>query len=167
MYKNMASKQHTSGFHHTVMAGFSGRKRRLSMGLRMTPMIDVIFLLLAFFVLTAKFQEPEQLLPVIVGKASPQNAVTKDTPLKIFIEPAPSGCLLRIGNRPPIALSAENPSESLLVLARKVRLALETTGPVPVELYYDDAIPWDIVVKVYDVLYGLGAQNITFRIEED
>ena len=148
------------------MTGFIGRKRRLSMGLRMTPMIDVIFLLLTFFVMTAKFQEPEQLLPVIVGKTTPQTAVVQDTLLKVFVEPSPSGCLLRVQNRPVIKLSDENPHESLLVLARKVRQELETTGPVPVELYYDDAISWDIVVKVYDVLYALGLQNITFRIEE-
>ncbi len=148
------------------MTGFIGRKRRLSMGLRMTPMIDVIFLLLTFFVMTAKFKEPEQLLPVIVGKTTPQPAVIQDTPLKIFVEPSPSGCLLRVQDRPAIILPAENPAESLLVLARKVRQELETTGPVPVELYYDDDISWDIVVKVYDVLYALGLQNITFRIEE-
>ena len=162
----MTSEQHISSFHQTVMTGFIGRKRRLSMGLRMTPMIDVIFLLLTFFVMTAKFQEPEQLLPVIVGKTTLQTAVVQDTLLKVFVEPSPSGCLLRVQNRPVIKLSDENPHESLLVLARKVRQELEATGPVPVELYYDDAISWDIVVKVYDVLYALGLQNITFRIEE-
>jgi len=162
----MTSKQHISGFHQTVMAGFVGRRHRISMGLRMTPMIDVIFLLLTFFVLTAKFQEPEQLLPVIVRGNNPQPAITQDTPLKIFIEATPSGCLLRVEKRPAIRLLEEAPQESLLVLARKVRQALEATGPVPVELYYDDAISWDIVVKVYDVLYALGLQNITFRIKE-
>jgi len=158
----MPGKQHTSGFHQTVMTGFD-RKHRISMGLRMTPMIDVIFLLLTFFVLTAKFQEPEQLLPVIVGNTNPQPVAAQDTPLKIFIEADASGCLLQVANRPAIKLSDENPSESLLVLARKVRQELETTGPVPVELYCDDAVSWDIVVKVYDVLYALGLQNITFR----
>ena len=162
----MTGKQQISGFHQTVMAGFISRRHRISMGLRMTPMIDVIFLLLTFFVMTAKFQDPEQLLPVIVGKTNPQTVVTRDTPLKVFVEPTLSGCLLRVENRPAIKLSDENPQESLLVLARKVRQELETTGPVPVELYYDDAISWDIVVKVYDVLYALGLQNITFRIEE-
>jgi biopolymer transport protein ExbD len=162
----MSSKQNTSGFHQKVMSGFVGRKRRISMGLRMTPMIDVIFLLLTFFVMTAKFQEPEQLLPVVMGKASPQPVTIQDAPLKIYIEPNASGCFLRVENRPAIRLSYENPQESLLVFARKVRQALETTGPVPVELYYDDAITWDIVVKVYDVLYAFGLQDITFRIEE-
>ena len=161
----MGHGQDMSGLHQTVMARF-GRKHRISMGLRMTPMIDVIFLLLTFFVMTAKFQEPEQTMPVIVGKTNPPPAVIQDTPLKIFIEADPSGSLLRVENRPVIRLLDENPQESLLVLARKVRQELETTGSVPVELYYDDAISWDIVVKVYDVLYALGLQNITFRIEE-
>jgi biopolymer transport protein ExbD len=162
----MVSKQHTSGFHQMVMNGFMGPKSRISMGLRMTPMIDVIFLLLTFFVLTAKFQDPEELLPVIVGAKNPQPNLVKDTPLKIIVNASPSGALFRVANRPAIQSSLADPSESLLVLARKVRQELETTGPIPLELYYDDAIPWDIVVKVYDVLYALGLQNITFRIEE-
>ena len=160
----MSGKQHISGFHQTAMAGLS--RRRISMGLRMTPMIDVIFLLLTFFVLTAKFAEPEQLLPVIVGKTPPQALTADLAPLKIFVEPDPSGCRMRVKNHPAIVFTQENPQESLLVLARTVRQTLEPTGPVPIELYYDDAIPWDAVVKIYDVLYALGLQNITFRIEE-
>ena len=136
------------------------------MGLRMTPMIDVIFLLLTFFVLTTKFQEPEQLLPVIVGQPAPQTVAAEQTPLKIFIEPDPSGYQMRVQHHPAIILPEDNPREALLVLARKVRQTLEATGPVPIELYYDDAIAWDAVVKIYDVLYALGLQNITFRIEE-
>jgi len=162
----MTSEQYIPSFHQTVMTGFAGRKRRLSMGLRMTPMIDVIFLLLTFFVLTSKFKEPEQLLPVIAGKPAAQSVVAQDALLKVFVEPSASGCLLRVADRPAINLIADNTSQALLVLTRKVRRELETTGPVPVELYYDDAISWDIVVKVYDVLYALGLQKITFRIEE-
>ena len=161
----MDSDGNISGFHQKAMAGF-GHRNRVSMGLRMTPMIDVIFLLLTFFVLTAKFQEPEQLLPVIVGKANTQVTISQDTPLKIYIEFDSSGCRLRVEDRPAIRVLEEDPKESLLVLTRKVRQALEDSGPIPVELYCDDAVSWDIVVKVYDVLYALGLQNITFRIEE-
>lgn len=162
----MSGKQHISGFHQTVMTGVARRKHRVSMGLRMTPMIDVIFLLLTFFVMTAKFQDPEKHLPVMVAKAGPPPAAAEDRRLKIFVEADAAGCRLRVEDRPPIQLSEVNPSESLLVLARKVRRELEATGPVPVELYCGDAVSWDIVVKVYDVLYALGLQNITFRIEE-
>jgi biopolymer transport protein ExbD len=161
----MAVSQQTTGFHQTVMVGFR-TGRRISMGLRMTPMIDVIFLLLTFFVLTAKFQEPEQILPVIVGKADSERVVTQDVLLQIYLEADASGCQLRVEGRPAIKVHDENPKESLLVLTRKVQQALEVTGPVPVDLYCDDAVSWDIVVKVYDVLYALGLENITFRIEE-
>ncbi|MDH4202279.1 MAG: biopolymer transporter ExbD [Phycisphaerae bacterium] len=160
----MNGKQYISGFHQTAMTGLG--RRRGSMGLRMTPMIDVIFLLLTFFVLTSKFAEPEQLLPVIVGKVPSQAVAADPTPLKIFVETDGSGCRMRVANHPAIMLSGQNPQESLLVLARTVRQILEPTGPVPIELYYDDAIAWDAVVKIYDVLYALGLQNITFRIEE-
>ena len=160
----MAASQQTTGFHQTVMVGFrSGR--RISMGLRMTPMIDVIFLLLTFFVLTAKFQEPEQILPVIVGKTDSKVELSQDMSLRIYMEADTSGFFLRVEDRPAIKVH-DDPKESLLVLTRKVQQALEATGPIPVELYCDDAVSWDIVVKVYDVLYALGLENITFRIEE-
>ncbi len=147
------------------MAGFRP-DRRLPIGLRMTPMIDVIFLLLTFFVLTAKFQEPEQLLPVFVGKTGPQTVAARENPLKIYIEVRPEGYRLRVENRPEIMLDDQNPQEALLVLAQKVQETIENTGPVPIELYCQDAVAWDIVVKVYDVLYALGADAITFRVEE-
>ena len=105
-------------------------------------------------------------LPVIVGKAHPQPAATEPMPLKIFVEPAPSGCRIRVQNNPAILLSEQNPQEALLVLARTVRQLLETAGPEAIELYYDDAVSWDAVVKIYDLLYALGTRNITFRIEE-
>lgn len=147
------------------MAGF-GSSRRLSMGLRMTPMIDVIFLLLTFFVLTSKFQEPEQLLTVFSGRTQTQAAQTPQKILHIRVETIQAGCLLKIDNRPPITLSQSEPADALLVLARRVRQELQAAGNIPIELNYDDAVPWDTVVKVYDVIYALGTQNITFRIEE-
>lgn len=161
----MAQSQPTTGFHQTVMAGFSSG-RRISMGLRMTPMIDVIFLLLTFFVLTAKFQQPEQILSVFADKTQSAAVKTEITPLRISVTPTAAGCLLKIADRPAIELAADNPNQALLVLTRKVRQELENNPDVPIELDYDDAVSWDTVVKVYDVLYALGTQNITFRIEE-
>lgn len=136
------------------------------MGLRMTPMIDVIFLLLTFFVLTAKFQEPEQRLPVFVGSSVASPVISPVSPLKIAVEADGAGCRLQVADHPSIRVSDQNPSQSLLALARHVQKTMNKTGPAPIELYYEDAVPWDIVVKVYDVLYAFGAENITLRIEE-
>ena len=161
----MNSEKEILGFHQTVMAGF-GSHRRISMGLRMTPMIDVIFLLLTFFVLTAKFQETEQLLPVFVGQPSTQSVSVTNEVLNIVVQTDGLGCTITVQNHPPIVLNGLNPSQSLLTLARDVERILVKSGAIPIELYYDDTVPWDVVVKVYDVLYAMGADTITFRIEE-
>ncbi|MHC5083089.1 MAG: ExbD/TolR family protein [Planctomycetota bacterium] len=160
----MTQSKQSSGFHQAVMGSLS--RRRNSVGLRMTPMIDVIFLLLTFFVLTAKFQEPEQLLPVFVGNSETQTIQNHQKPLVIHIKPVPSGCQLKIADREPIILLNADPQNGLLVLAQNVQIISESAPISAIELFYDDQITWDMVVKVYDVLYSIGARDITFRIEE-
>ena len=66
-----------------------------------------------------------------------------------------------------ITLSTQNPQQGLLELTETLQGidALKTAGS-PFELYCDDAVTWDLVVKVYDLLYALGARDITFRVEE-
>lgn len=156
--------QAVSGFYRTAMTGVG--RRKLSIGLRMTPMIDVIFLLLTFFVLTAKFQEPEKMLPILMG-ASDLPAVQRETvTVPIRIRAGQDGCVVTVGDGGKIVIGAENPQDGLLTLTQRVQKHFETAGAGPIELYCDDAVAWDYVVKVYDVLYVLGARNITFRIEE-
>ncbi|MCA9134439.1 MAG: biopolymer transporter ExbD, partial [Planctomycetales bacterium] len=53
--------------------GRTGRPRR-PIELMMTPMIDVIFLLLVFFLTSSSFQLIEQLLPGAVSEVSPPPA---------------------------------------------------------------------------------------------
>lgn len=153
-----------SGFYQTATAGIG--RRKLSIGLRMTPMIDVIFLLLTFFVLTAKFREPEQVLPILLGQAEAAAVRADADAMAIRIEAAENGCVVFIGKEAAVAVAADTPGEGLLELTERVQERVETAGSGPVELYCDNAVSWDLVVKIYDVLYALGAQNITFRIEE-
>ena len=62
-----SGQEEFEGIRAQVVGGLPRRRRRF--GLRMTPMIDVIFLLLTFFVLTAKFRTPEQFLPIHLAVA--------------------------------------------------------------------------------------------------
>ncbi len=155
----------SKGFHQTVMSGL--RRGKMSIGIRMTPMIDVIFLLLTFFVLTAKFQEPEQVLPILIGSANAQPAQRTIEPLAIYLKSDAAGCKVEMAGQSEITLSNQNPQEGLLTLTESLQTtpAMKTSG-IPVELYCDDAVSWDLVVKVYDLLYALGARDITFRVEE-
>lgn len=151
------------GFHQTVMGSL--RRPKPAIGIRMTPMIDVIFLLLTFFVLTAKFKEPEQILPIILGTANAQAPQVVQTPLAVTLKPNANGCIVILGAA-NVTLTADDPKAGLLELTQTIHNNAQTMQNRPIELYCDDAVAWDHVVKVYDVLYALGAQDITFRIEE-
>lgn len=150
------------GFYHTATTGVG--RRKLSIGLRMTPMIDVIFLLLTFFVLTAKFEEPEQLLPIVMGRGEAIQRERVAVPVRIRADQA--GCVVAFGDTGETVIATENPAEGLLTLTQQVQQHFAATGGGPIELYCTDGVAWDFVVKVYDVLYVLGAQDITFRIDE-
>lgn len=152
------------GFYHTAMTGVG--RRKLSIGLRMTPMIDVIFLLLTFFVLTAKFQEPEQMLPILMAHGQEPVVQRKSEATAVHIRPGQNGCAVDFAGTDGIEVSAENPAEGLWTLTQRVEQHFDTAGSGPIDLYCEDSVAWDYVVKVYDVLYVLGAREITFRIEE-
>lgn len=152
------------GFYETATAGMG--RRKLSIGLRMTPMIDVIFLLLTFFVLTAKFREPEQLLPILMGSSKTSAVHAEPEVLPIRITAMPGGCAVFVGDGERTTVTADNPAAGLLTLTERLRQYVKIAGSGPVELACEDAVSWDLVVKIYDILCALGAENITFRIEE-
>ena len=91
----------------TVIAKLRKQKHR-SFGLRMTAMIDVIFLLLTFFVLTAKFRAPEQFLglslPRIPERVSGFSVIE---PLTLRIIPQAGGCIVQIGTDEQIDVCLE------------------------------------------------------------
>jgi biopolymer transport protein ExbD len=78
--------------------GRSGRPRR-PVEIMMTPMIDVIFLLLVFFLTTSSFQMVEQLLPSAVSQlssamgnsAEPPPQPTQDALEQVLIKLQPAG----------------------------------------------------------------------------
>jgi biopolymer transport protein ExbD len=84
----------------------------------MTPMIDVIFLLLTFFVLTAKFRTPEQFLPIHLATA---DAAVEHfgpiEPLIISISGAEGGCLVEIGGLASVQVESERYADGFLDFA--------------------------------------------------
>lgn len=132
----------------------------------MTPMIDVIFLLLTFFVLTARFEKPEQSLPLAFGAAVPGSANSPE-PLELVIVPQQGGCAVTLGGTERITIASDAPVAGLAELAECVRTKFSAAqGQPSIRLRCDDAASWDIVSKVYDILYGMGARNIAFVIDE-
>lgn len=147
------------------------KQRRFN--LRMTPMIDVIFLLLTFFVLTAKFRSPEDFLPIIMPEAV-AGIVALDLvePLMIEITDLGDSCDIRFGGGDKfrsVQLDHEAIEASLATFAnsfREVLILQNRTGADPVQIQCDDTVKWDVLVKVYNVLYGLGVSDITFGLND-
>ncbi len=151
-----------------VMTGLR-RRQNPAMGLKMTAMIDVIFLLLTFFVLTARFQQPESHLNVTLPKPAvgTANPVAKE-PLSIRLEAADLGCSVLLPQTDKIFLRPDTIQANLTDLQDHIMSIMPSydIAGQGVELHCDDAVQWDYVVKVYDVLYRAGAMKITFVTEE-
>ena len=147
---------------------FSSRKSRIT--LRMAPMIDLIFLLLIFFLVAAKFRPQEDFLPFQLPAAySQQQTVGKPEPLTIRISAAPSGCLVQISRLSAVPIENENIEADLAVLMEKTReclLAQKRLASDPVEIICDANVKWEHLAKIYNLFYGAGLTDITFQMTE-
>ena len=113
-----------------VIAGLRKQKRR-SFGLRMTAMIDVIFLLLTFFVLTAKFRPPEEFLGLSLGASStPATNFSIIEPLTLRITSKNDGCDVQIGQNSSCEISSETIDEDLAGFAEGLAAVLALVNPV-------------------------------------
>ena len=153
-----------------VLTGLRKPRRRL-FGLRMTPMIDVIFLLLIFFVLTAKFRSPEDFLPIQLASAdlaARKFAVIE--PLLLNISATQTGCAITIGNDDTSVQILDSAAEQgLEIFVSKLTETLDSQKRIaadPIEITCTGDVTWDHLVKIYNVLYAMGITDITFNTTE-
>ncbi len=122
------------------------RRRRSATVLNLTPLIDIVFLLLIFFMLTSHFIE-EQAIPVDLPRAeNAGNAINKDF-VEVLI--TPEGQLLVDGD--PVQLEA---------LEQTIRSALHAPGVWSVKLRGDQAADLGLAVKVIDAARSAGAESL-------
>jgi len=145
---------------------------RAPIALRMTPMIDLIFLLLTFFALTARFRNPEQFLPIQLPAAMGEtDRIDVIEPMPVSFSTEGGACRIRIGDGPgsrQVLLSPESEPQELAAFAADVAAVLKgqnRTTADPVEIRCADDVAWDHLVKAYDVLYRSGIADITFRLD--
>jgi biopolymer transport protein ExbD len=124
----------------------------------MTPMIDIIFLLLVFFVCTANFLPPEKVLPMettlpgdMVAEMVLPDPVNLDTVLiQIFFEDE-------------LRWQIEgNQCSSLREVQSILRLIRDVKPDIPVIIESADNVPMENVIDVYDVCRSVGLSNIQF-----
>ena len=129
----------------------------------MTPMIDVVFLLLVFFVWTASFQIVEQIL------ASDMKAQMGTDPVEID-QPPPEkdfdDVVIRIGwdGTNPTWRVNKQKVDSLEQLEERLRIIASAKLDAPVILDPDPVVPLGHVIEAYDISKLAGFEQLSFAV---
>ncbi len=122
------------------------RGRRLAVGIDLTAMVDVVFLLIIFFMVSTTFISLETGLPVDLPQAQTAEATPSDLPTvtvtpdeRVFI----GGALMELDT-----------------LTGMLQQMISDTGQTTVVLRADASVPHGFVVQVMDAIKQSGAQRI-------
>ncbi len=129
----------------------------------MTPMIDVVFLLLVFFVWTASFQIVEQILPTDLSEQLGSDVAQDVDPLP---EDDFEKIVVRInwdGANPAWSINSEavgSIDEVKSFLAGVAKVKLNAT----VILHPESIVPLGHVIQAYDVAKSVGFVKVSFAV---
>lgn len=142
---------------------FLRRSTAVDLDSAMTPMIDVVFLLLVFFVWTASFVTVEQILPSELSSQIGDQAADVVTPPA---EQDLDNVVLRIrmqGDRPTWRIN-EHDYDAISDVERQLRLLARAAAAAPVILHPQSDVPLGYVVEAWDVTRSSGMQKISFAV---
>ena len=147
----------------------TGRRRSL-FALRMAPMIDMVFLLLIFFLVAAKWRPAEDFLPIKLPTGPAEDhRLGKPEPLTICISATAAGCAVRIGQFRTVRINNENIEPDLAALIQTLHKCLTAQrrfASDPIEIVCEPAVRWEHLARIYSVFCGAGLTDITFRMTE-
>ena len=132
--------------------------------LQMTPMIDVIFLLLIFFICTASFHVPEKLLPTPLT-AMMGNSPT-DEPIMLPTEITDLGEVVirfHFEVKPYWDIHGTRHDSLAGVLGVLKALAAQS-AEIPVILDIDGNVPMEHIISVYDAARLAGFKRVQFAV---
>ena len=147
---------------------FTNRRRPFT--LRMAPMIDMIFLLLIFFLVAAKWRPKEDFLPFQLSAAQAQDhRIGKPEPLIIYIFATETGCQVQISQFYTVQIENGKIEANLAVLMEKIEkclLAQKRFATDPIEIVCGPEVKWEYLAKIYNMFFGAGLTDITFQMTE-
>jgi len=150
---------------------YSSAVDRGSVEIMMTPMIDVVFLLLVFFLATSSFDKPEQLLPGGVSQAAkPIIGLGTENILPPEIVRELDDCIIRIVASAPTAVEYEfllngTKVPDLNTLKERMKSILEIRRDVPIIVDPDAIVSMDTAITVYDMARSLGGVQVFFAVK--
>ena len=153
----------------SISAGPDGGGRGVFV-LRMAPLIDIIFLLLIFFLVSSEWGQQESYLPFDLPAAKAgEGLILSAEPMVILVSGTVSGCEVSIGGAVEVEVSEGKVDEGLAAVMVEIKRFMEASGRVasdPVELVFGGDVEWDYAAKIYNVFYGAGMTDVTFAMVE-
>ena len=129
----------------------------------MTPMIDVVFLLLIFFVWTASFQIVEMTLPSqlteMVGAGANQEVKLEEEDFESVI------VRIQQDNQQVQWMVNDQPTSSLADVRERLRMVATIRSDLPVLIDPAEQIQLGFVLDVFDIARDAGFQNIQFTTQ--
>lgn len=125
-------------------------KRRETLGIDLTPVIDVVFILLIFFIVTSVFKKEELALILdLPASNAKEKEVGKD---EVFIELSPTKLAIK-----GIEVSFESLEDNLKEIKDKTK---------PLIVRIDEKVQYKRVVKVLDLLQKYDLNNLALITEK-
>ncbi|HSW46700.1 MAG TPA: biopolymer transporter ExbD [Phycisphaerae bacterium] len=148
---------------HRFSARYRRRRFAWNISLNFTPMIDLVFLLLFFFLTVSRFQRPEGMLPARLPSLAPGQSIELPrvpVNIRLAVDPGdPGGCRLTIDRFHPEPMSPAELAPALRNLCQEVP---GFDGRTPVYLVADDTVAWDHVVNAYNAAIYARFERIFF-----
>ena len=138
------------------------REDRGRLDVKMTPMIDVVFLLLVFFVATASFQAIEQILPTSVTFFGTGAEAAPVDPEKADLGELVIEVLWRNGKAVWRISGVEY--GDLEEVRHKLVAAVRIQPDIPVILDVESAVPMEDVIDVYDLCRSVSLAKVQFAV---
>ena len=126
--------------------GRLSRRNRTGLGLDLTPMVDVVFLLVIFFMVSTTFITLESGLPVDLPQAQSSQAQSSELPT------------VTINQDDQIFVGGSQVSEGDLVGV--LREVLASSASDTVVLRADQSVRYGLPVRVMDLIKQAGAQRV-------
>jgi len=136
------------------------RDEQQRLDVKMTPMIDVIFLLLVFFVATASFQAIEEVLPSHFTLPGSVAAEVQIDPEILDLDEIVIDLLWQAG-RPRWEIAGRQ-YVSLAELQAVLTATRDIKPDLPVILDVEPPVPMEHVIDVYDLCRAVGLERIQF-----
>ena len=131
--------------------------KQVNFSIRMTPLIDIVFLLMIFFILTIQFIKPETVLENRLPTQQ-DNSITETNEdwetVRLRISFQKDGEELKMYLQERVVVSFEDLLSSLNMLPQKIMVVIEPEAEVP----------YKYVIGVYNTCLKAEKSNIVFAI---